>query len=197
MATRRRAHGPSTKLRTGFTYLTILFAIAFMGIGLALTGEVWHTVAQRDKEAQLLYAGNQYRRAIERYYLGGPRQYPRTLDELLKDPRKPGTERYLRKLYFDPLTGKAEWGLVKTPDGNGIMGVYSQSELKPLKTGGFAIANRLFVGASKYSDWKFVYDVTTQQAPLAQQPGAANPQVPLQPLTPPAGAMPSMQPAPR
>ena len=53
----------------GFTYLTILFVVAFMGIGLAVAGQVWHTQAMRDREAELLYAGNQYRRAIERYYL--------------------------------------------------------------------------------------------------------------------------------
>ena len=55
-------------------------------------------------EAELLYGGNQYRRAIERYYVSGPRQFPRALEDLLKDPRKPGTERYLRKLYIDPLS---------------------------------------------------------------------------------------------
>jgi type II secretory pathway pseudopilin PulG len=156
----------------GFTYLAILFVIAFMGLGLALTGEVWRTAALRDKEAQLLYAGGQYRRAIERYYLSGPRQYPRKLEDLLKDPRKPNTERYLRRLYFDPVTGSPEWGLVKAPDG-GIMGVYSLSDEKAVKTGGFDLRNRAFEGSEKYSDWKFVYDPTKLQAPLApSQPRA-------------------------
>jgi type II secretory pathway pseudopilin PulG len=152
----------------GFTYLTVLFAIAFMGLGLAVTGEVWHTALTRDREMQLLYAGNQYRRAIERYYLSGPRQFPRALEDLLKDPRKPGTERYLRKLYFDPLTGKSEWGIVKAPDG-GIMGVYSLSEDSPKKVANFAFANREFEGATKYSDWKFLYSPGTQQVPIADQ----------------------------
>jgi len=113
----------------GFTYLTVLFAIAFMGLGLALTGEVWHTALTRDREMQLLYAGNQYRRAIERYYVSGPRQFPGTLEDLLKDPRKPGTERYLRKLYFDPLTGKSEWGLV--PPGTGTQQIPVPQQLPP------------------------------------------------------------------
>jgi type II secretory pathway pseudopilin PulG len=77
----------------GFTYLTVLFLVAFMGLGLSIAGEVWHTGLMREREAQLLYAGNQYRRAIERYYLSGLKQFPRTLEDLLKDPRKPGTER--------------------------------------------------------------------------------------------------------
>ena len=156
----------AARRESGFTYLTLLFVIAFMGIGLALTGEVWRTAAQRDKEAQLLYAGSQYRRAIERYYASGLRQYPRTLEDLLKDPRKPNTERYLRRLYFDPMTGSPEWGIVKGPDG-GIMGVYSLSEAKPMKTSGFDVRNKAFESAEKYADWKFVYQPLAQQSPLA------------------------------
>jgi type II secretory pathway pseudopilin PulG len=152
----------------GFTYLTVLFLVALMGLGLSLAGEVWHSALMREREVQLLYAGNQYRRAIERYYVSGPNQFPRSLEDLLKDPRKPGTERYLRKLYADPLTGKSEWSLVKGPDG-GIMGVFSPSEDKPIKTAGFPFVNRDFEGAGKYSDWKFVYSPASQQVAVPQQ----------------------------
>ena len=158
----------------GFTYLTVLFIVALMGIGLALTGDVWHTSMSREKEKQLLFAGNQYRLAIQRYYLSGPRQFPRSLEDLLKDPRKLEIERYLRKIYADPITGKSEWGVVKAPDG-GIMGVYSSSEDKPIKTAGFSLADREFEGAAKYSDWRFVYNPAAQQVPLApgQQPASS------------------------
>ena len=150
----------------GFTYLTILFAVALIGLSLALTGEVWRTAAMRDKEAQLLYVGSQYRNAIGRYYLSGPAQYPRALEDLLKDSRQAGTERYLRKLYPDPVTGKAEWGLVKTPAGE-ITGVYSLSDEKPFRTAGFGAGNN-FDGATKYSDWKFAYDASAQ-APIGNR----------------------------
>lgn len=156
-----------TPCERGFTYMTVLIAVAFIGLGLALAGEVWQTAVMRDKEVELLYTGNQYRRAIQRYFVSGLNQYPRSLEDLLKDPRKPGTERYLRKLYADPLTGNGEWGLVKAPDG-GIMGVYSLSEDKPIKIAGFAFANREFEGAAKYSDWKFVYNPAIQQVPVTQ-----------------------------
>jgi type II secretory pathway pseudopilin PulG len=165
----------------GFTYLTVLFVIAFMGLGLSLAGEVWHTSVMREREAQLLYVGNQYRRAIERYYLSGLNQYPRALEDLLRDPRRPDIARYLRKLYDDPVTGKSEWGVVKAPDG-GVMGIFSQSEDKPIKTAGFALANRDFEGAAKYSDWKFVYNPAAQQVPVPQQlPKGAQP-LPSQPV---------------
>lgn len=167
----------------GFTYMTILFVVAIMGVGLALVGQVWHTAAMREKEAELLFVGNQYRKAIERYVLSGPRQYPRSLSDLLKDPRKPGTERYLRRLYLDPITGKNEWGLVKAPDG-GVMGVYSLAPGKPLKTTGFRIRDRELEGATTYLDWKFVYTPAAQPA-VAQKPqpqsGAPPAKIPLQP----------------
>ena len=150
--------------------MTILFIVAIMGAGLALVGEVWHTVAMREKEAELLHIGNQYRRAIERYYLSGPRQYPRTLEDLLRDQRKPGIERYLRQLYPDPITGSREWGFVKAPDG-GIMGVHSRSEEKPLKVARFRPTQQGFEGAEKYSDWKFVFSPAAQ--PAAPKPPAS------------------------
>lgn len=156
----------------GFTYLSILFVLAIIAGGLALVGEVWHTASMREKEAELLFVGQQYRKAIEHYYLGGLRQYPRTLDDLLKDPRRPTTERHLRKRYTDPITGKAEWGIVRAPDG-GIMGVHSLSDGKPLKSGNFKFQDSAFGNAEKYSDWKFVYmpaQQTTGSSPAGKPP---------------------------
>ncbi|MDB5866545.1 MAG: gspG [Betaproteobacteria bacterium] len=148
----------------GFTYLMALFVIAIAGAGLALLGEVWQTAALREKEAELLYVGHQYRRAIERYYLSGLGQYPRTLEDLLKDPRSPTVRRHLRRLYPDPITGTSEWMLVKAPDG-GIMGVNSRSEKQPVKIANFKSRDREFQAAKKYSDWKFVYSPTPQTIP--------------------------------
>jgi len=151
----------------GFTYLTILFIVAIMGGGLALVGKVWHTAAVREKEAELLYAGDQYRKAIERYYLSGPGLYPGNLSDLLKDPRKPDTVRYLRRLYPDPITGKDEWGILKAP-GGGIMGVYSQSNAAPFKQLGFRQRDQMFKGAPTYQEWRFLYEppVATAAKPL-------------------------------
>jgi len=140
----------------GFTYLGALFLVAILSGGLAAVGEAWQLSAQRDKEAELLFAGHQYRQAIARYYQYGPRQYPRSLTDLLKDPRRPGTERYLRRLYPDPLNAGGEWGLVRAPDG-GIQGVYSLSKERPLKTAGFKPRDRELLGAASYTDWKFLH----------------------------------------
>src|SRR6185369_6096551 len=81
----------------GFTYLGILIAVAFLGIGLAAIGTVWATTAQREREAQLLFAGDAYRAAIEGYYRSGPvaQQLPKELDELLNDARGPLVRHHL------------------------------------------------------------------------------------------------------
>lgn len=152
----------------GFTYLGLLFAIAIMGAMLALTGVVWHTVQQREKERELLFVGQQFREAITTYYnrsAGTVKQFPKTLDELLKDPRQLTTQRYLRRIYHDPMTGQTEWGLVKTRDDR-IMGVYSLSDNEPIKQGNFREADKDFEGKTKYSDWHFVY-MPPQPAPQA------------------------------
>ena len=168
--------------------MTVLFIVAIIAAGLALTGQVWQTSASREREAELLFVGNQYRKAIERYYLQGPqRQYPRSLEDLLKDPRQPGTVRYLRRLYLDPITEK-EFVLVKAPDG-GILGVQSESEAAPMKTANFKLRDRTFDGAQKYSDWKFIFQPAAGKAPAqakpqAQPPGQPQGQPQAQPQSP-------------
>src|SRR5262245_46206627 len=92
----------------GFTYIGLLIAIAVMGIGLAAIGPVSRTLQLRELESELLFAGDQIRRAIGEYYESSPaglKQYPKKLEDLLRDNRYPGVRRYLRRLYFDPMTG--------------------------------------------------------------------------------------------
>jgi type II secretory pathway pseudopilin PulG len=154
----------------GFTYLTVMFVIAILLGGLALVGETWETSARREKETELLFIGNQYRRAIGLFYEATPgvvKRYPRMLEDLVKDPRQPSTQRYLRKLFPDPVTGK-EWTIIRGADG-GIQGVHSPSQGLPLKIAGFRVRDASFEGAQKYADWKFIH------APAITKPAAAKP----------------------
>jgi len=155
--------------QVGFTYLTVMFIIAILLGGLAIVGETWETSARREKEAELLFIGNQYRRAIGLYYLATPgpnKMYPRQIEDLLKDPRQPGTMRHLRKLFPDPMTGK-EFVVIKGADG-GVQGVASSSELAPLKVANFRVRDAIFEGAQKYSEWKFIHT----PPPAVVAPGA-------------------------
>ncbi len=202
------------RLQHGFTYLTALFVVAVLAGGLALAGSWWEQIAQREREAELLFIGHQYRRAIGLYYDSTPgsvKRYPQSLEDLLKDPRQPATQRYLRKLYPDPLGGK-EWGIVKGSDG-GVAGVFSLSEEKPIKVAGFKVRDAALEGAQKYADWKFMHTPAAAgtgkpaagAAPMAPGAAPATPSV-LPPgsslstpgssgfLQPPAGAAASREP---
>jgi len=159
MARRTRAGRPAPAPVRGFTYFAVLFAVALTSAGAASLMTVWHTVERREREQELLRVGEEFRRAIgsyRRFAANGRRGYPATLEDLLRDPRVPGVVRHLRRIHVDPVTGRAEWGLVLAPEG-GIMGVYSLSEARPLKTGGFRHADESFAEAGRYADWQFVY----------------------------------------
>jgi type II secretory pathway pseudopilin PulG len=164
------------RANAGFVYMGLLVFVAIIGIGLSATGMVFHQQAQREKEAQLLFAGNEIRRAIGLYYEkspGGVKQFPRTLDDLLLDQRYPGVQRYLRRVYVDPMTGSQDWVLISAPDG-GISGVHSASSGQPLKSGNFPADDEDFKDKDSYAGWKFVYAVPDVEAETAPA-GVRNP----------------------
>jgi type II secretory pathway pseudopilin PulG len=144
---------------SGFTLLGLLLVVGVMGAGLAAYGQIYSHQAQREKEAELLFVGNQFRQAIAAYYErtpGAVKRYPQKLEELLEDNRYPVAQRHLRRIYADPITGQREWGLMKAPEG-GIMGVFSTSEAEPVKTGNFDLVNKHFADAKTYKDWQFFH----------------------------------------
>lgn len=151
---------------SGFTYLTVLFALGILGAGLAAVGVNWSHEAQRQREEELLYVGEQIRKAIGGHYQQSPgthKRYPEKLEDLLLDSRFLTVRRHLRRMYIDPITGRAEWGLVRAPDG-GIMGVYSLGQGKPIKISGFGPYEVDFAGAETYADWRFIYVPPEQSA---------------------------------
>jgi type II secretory pathway pseudopilin PulG len=151
------------QIQAGFTYVGFLLFVALSGAGLAAYGEFASHTAQREKEAELLFRGEQIRNAIASYYRKEQR-YPRALAELVEDKRFPMPVRHLRRLYRDPMSGEADWGVVEVPGGGGVMGVYSRSEDAPIKTGNFSAINPEFDKATKYADWKFVHRPPGQAA---------------------------------
>jgi type II secretory pathway pseudopilin PulG len=149
----------------GFTYLALLGAIIIIGISMGAAGKYWQNVVQRENEEELLYRGDQYRLAIERYYsaIPGRYQYPASLDDLLKDSRTPIGKRYLRRKYKDPMTGE-DFLEIRDQLTRRIVGVSSSSNKTPLKQVNFPelYQNQNFTGKSKYSEWKFI--ATTLQS---------------------------------
>jgi len=166
-----REHNASQR---GFTYLAILFWIMIVSASLSVGGVVWHTAQQREREQELLFIGDQFRRAIASFYYASPgivRRYPTALSDLLKDPRFPNTRRHLRRVYLDPMTGEPNWGLIRGLDG-GIIGVHSLSESKPIRTSFQSGPNKEFTGKQRYRDWVFVFLPAVPGPAPVQSPGA-------------------------
>jgi hypothetical protein len=154
----------------GFSYIGLLILVAATSIALSVTSEMWVTVQKREKEEELLFIGDQFRRAFALYganAAGNPRQ----LEDLLKDPRLPDTRRYLRKLFRDPITGRPEWGLLKST-GDTIIGVYSLSEDEPIKNAEFRLVDQSFEGKKKYSEWVFFQRTSRSAGAPSKAPAA-------------------------
>ncbi len=142
----------------GFTYLAVLITVGVMGAVLAGVGQLASHASKREKEAELLFIGQQYRQAIASYYErspGGAKRYPQALADLLEDRRMPTMQRHLRKVYRDPVTGK-DMAIIEAP-GGGIMGVHSPSADAPAKTGNFSRRDEALADAASYAEWKFFY----------------------------------------
>ncbi len=143
----------------GFTYALVLVAVLLVGI-LAQRAEISNARRlQVDREQELLFRGLAYRQAIAHFHAALGR-YPRTLDELLKDPR--GHRTYLRQLYHDPMAEPARetagaaagWRLLRAADG-GIAGVASRSAQEPIKKANFPPGLEAFEDARSYAQWLF------------------------------------------
>ncbi|TRO82429.1 hypothetical protein [Trichloromonas acetexigens] len=142
----------------GVTLLTVLVMVVVIGLTLGMAGTNWRALMQREREEELFWRGDQYRRAIESYQQvnhGGLQRYPERLEDLLRDPRSLQVKRHLRRLYSDPMTG-GDWVLVKDPAG-GVKGVRSSSNDEPFKKDNFPEEYDTFVDRGKYSEWEFSY----------------------------------------
>ncbi len=165
-----------------------MIAIVILGISLALVGQLWHTASMREKEKELLFVGDQFRKAIFAFHEKNSAAgdgFPKTLDELLADPHQPELHRYLRKVYRDPVSGSDEWGIVRSP-GGGIAGVYSLAPGEPFKLMGFPKNDEEFAGSRRYADWRFAVAIPPPPLAIAPSPPPAPSPAPGSPGGPPS-----------
>ncbi|MFQ5848640.1 MAG: type II secretion system protein [Candidatus Methylomirabilales bacterium] len=132
----------------GVAYIGLLLAIVLIGITTAALTPMWSTMVRRDKEAELLFRLGEFRRGIAAYRQDHGR-YPAKLEDLLEDRTQLRLRRYLRRIYPDPMTGKADWRLEfivdKTGTVSGIRDLHSQSDAEGFRT----VPGK----GTRYSDW--------------------------------------------
>ena len=164
----------------------LLVMLGVMGILSSMLLPVWNQAAKREREAELIFRGEQYARAVELYqrrYVGANPQDFETLVE----------QRFLRRMYADPMTKDGEFRVIyfsqvadvrgepatadrpgeSTSDATsgarttepirfgddqegGVVGVVSRSDEDSL---------RVYNDRETYDEWAFVY------APSASAPG--------------------------
>lgn len=168
----------------GYAMAALLVSLAVMSVLMGIALPVWRQEMQREKEAELIFRGEQYARAIELYQRKYPGAFPPDLDVLVQ-------QRFLRKKFKDPMTEDGEFqllyagtaaaspGRVATPRiggrvvqggsaiearemvgqagaRGGIIGVVSKSEEASIK---------VYKGRTRYNEWQFIY------AAVSQRPG--------------------------
>lgn len=146
------------RVDAGYTYPTVLIAIAAIGLSLQAASIPSASQLARDREAELLFRGQAYRDAIASYHEAGGAQsgrYPSRLEDLIEDPREDGL-RHIRRLYGDPMPGGG-WRLVMA-EGGGIMGVASGAPGTPRQRAFFPLDLADFAGAGTYAEWRFVFE---------------------------------------
>ena len=166
----------------------LLVAMSIMAVFLSMALPAWRTAAQREKEAELIFRGQQYARAIALFQRKYANTFPPNLDVLLDG-------HFLRKKYKDPMTADGEFQLVyanqqaaSQPNAGGVVPTQGQPAQRTTTVGGgtsigaqggiigvasksTATSLRVYNGHDKYNEWVFVAQQTSGRigAPNASQ----------------------------
>ncbi len=92
----------------GYAFLILLMTLTILLISLTVALPNVYTEAQREREEELIFRGNQYARAILLYHNQFNR-YPVSVDDLIK---RTNGFRFLARAYRDPMTRDGQWRFV-------------------------------------------------------------------------------------
>lgn len=81
----------------GYAMAVLLVAMSMMAVMMTVAMPVWKQTAQREKEEELVFRGNQYVTAIKLFSRKYANAFPPNLDVLVE-------QRFLRKKFKDPIT---------------------------------------------------------------------------------------------
>jgi len=108
-------HTTSGDAERGYAMGSLLVALAIMSIMLSMALPQWTQVAKRAREAELVFRGEQYVRAVELYQRTYAATYPPDIETLVE-------ERFLRRQYADPMTDDGEFRVVYESEAAELLG---------------------------------------------------------------------------
>ena len=187
----------------GYAMAALLVSLAVMAVLMTAALPTWRHAAQREKEAELVFRGEQYARAVALFRSKNANAFPASVDVLVQG-------KYLRKKYLDPVTNKefdvigaaAQSAAPGQPpvDGRqngGRQGAPAAGRGGPVAqppagftstvSGGIMGVHsksqqtsiRIYKGQTRYDQWNFVF--TAANRPGGTTPGALNPGGPQMP----------------
>jgi type II secretory pathway pseudopilin PulG len=175
----------------GYAMAALLVSVGVLAVVMTALLPVWRQQAQREKEAELAFRGEQYARAIYLFNRKNGGMNPPAIDVLVQG-------NYLRKKYKDPMTEDGEFqplfvganqpgqpGPQGGPGRGGPASVPGRGPSgQPLAPGGGAPGTvqggagilgviskskepsiRIYYGASHYNEWQFRYNRQGRGAP--------------------------------
>jgi type II secretory pathway pseudopilin PulG len=83
--------------QNGYAMVVLLISLSIMAIMMTVVMPVWRQTAQREKEAELVFRGEQYARAINLLQRKSVGALPPSIDFLVE-------QKFLRKKFKDPIT---------------------------------------------------------------------------------------------
>ena len=122
-----KQHARLDSANAGFAMVALLVSLSVMGLMMSIMLPVWSHAAKREREAELIFRGEQYRRAIELYQREVAGAFPPDLETLV-------AQRFLRKLYTDPMIEDGEFQVI-------YQNQYTQTEGNPVTSG--TLGNRM------------------------------------------------------
>ena len=90
---------PSGAAEAGYAMAALLVGLSVMAVLMSMALPVWTTFNKREREAELIWRGQQYARAIGLFQRKYANTYPPNVDLLVE-------QKFLRKKYKDPITNE-------------------------------------------------------------------------------------------
>lgn len=177
----RIVNGKWLKSDSGHAMAVLLVGLAIMSILMSMALPVWNQFSQREREAELVFRGEQYVRAVELYERAHAGALAPDVETLVD-------ERFLRRAYTDPMTQNGNFRIVYQADANdffdgaesgplpgqaaGSTGAQSRPRSSQRTNGSEALRGgvigvvsesgqssiRIYKGGTKYNDWAFIKD---------------------------------------
>lgn len=162
----------------------LLVGLAAAGILMSVALPVWSQAARREREAELVFRGEQYARAVALYQRTYAGAFPPDIETLIE-------ERFLRRRYRDPMVEAGEFRILReseledlsgaAPDGappgelaqgqretvprpTAVTAAGGRSNADDARGGVVGVASvssdasiRVYNGATRYDQWIFLY----------------------------------------